>query len=108
MAATFTWKISQLERLCETGEIQTVHYVVDARTEDLAYSAGAYGSLGLDPADPGSMIPFASVTEDEVLTWVKHKLTGEKVAEVEAALQKQLDEQRTPTVAQGLPWAVAA
>jgi hypothetical protein len=108
MADTYTWKVAQLERLCETGEIQTVHYTVDARSEDLAYSAGAYGSLGLDPADPGSMIPFASVTEDEVLTWVKHKLTGEKVAEVEAALAQQLSEQRSPTVAQGLPWAAAA
>jgi hypothetical protein len=35
---------------------------------------------------------------------VKRKLTGERVAEIEAALQKQIDEQRTPTVAQGLPW----
>jgi hypothetical protein len=108
MADTYTWKVAQLERLCETGEIQTVHYTVDARSEDLAYNAGAYGSIGLDPADPDAMIPFADVTEEEVLTWLKHKLTGEKVAEVEAALSQQLSQQRTPTVAQGLPWAAAA
>jgi hypothetical protein len=36
---------------------------------------------------------------------VQEKLTAEKVDELKAALQKQLDEQRNPTVAQGLPWA---
>lgn len=105
---TFTWKISQLERLCATGEIQTVHYTVDARSGDLAYNAGAYGSLGLDPADPDAMIPFAEVTEEQVVTWLQEKLTAEKVADVEAALQQQLDDQRSPRVAAGVPWTTAA
>jgi len=35
---------------------------------------------------------------------VQHKLTGEKVAEIEAALQQQLDLQRQPVTGQGLPW----
>jgi hypothetical protein len=40
-----------------------------------------------------------------VISWVKEKLGGdEKVAEIQAALQAQLDQQRTPTTAQGLPW----
>jgi hypothetical protein len=36
---------------------------------------------------------------------VKDKLTEEKVSEVEAALQAQLDEQAAPSKAAGLPWA---
>jgi len=108
MADTYTWKVAQLERLCATGEIQTVHYTVDARSEDLAYSAGAYGSLGLDPADPDSMIPFADVTEEEVISWLQAKLGDEKVAEIEQALSDQIENQRAPKVAQGLPWAVEA
>jgi hypothetical protein len=36
--------------------------------------------------------------------WVKEKLTEEKVAEIEAALQAQLDEQRAPSKAAGVPW----
>ena len=35
---------------------------------------------------------------------VEEKLTAEKVTEVEAALQAQLDEQKTPTKASGTPW----
>jgi hypothetical protein len=40
-----------------------------------------------------------------VVGWVKEKLTAEKVTEIEAALQTQLDEQRQPTKAGGLPWS---
>jgi hypothetical protein len=75
---------------------------VDA--SDGTYSAGAYGSIGFErPED--DMIPFADLTEEIVIGWVKDKFGDEKVAEVEAALQSQLDEQRAPSKASGLPWA---
>jgi hypothetical protein len=75
---------------------------VDAK--DDTYTAGASGSFGVERPD-GEKIPFADLTPEVVVGWVQEKLSAEKVEEVEAALQKQLDEQRTPTVAQGLPWA---
>ena len=102
MATTFTWKIAQLERETSDGYVYTAHYTVDAK--DDTYSAGAYGSIGLERPE-GELIPFADLTEDLVITWLKHQLTGEKVAEIEAALQGQLDEQRSPSKAAGLPWA---
>jgi hypothetical protein len=41
-----------------------------------------------------------------VIGWTQEALGGdEKVAEIEAALQGQLDEQHAPTKAAGLPWA---
>jgi hypothetical protein len=66
-------------------------------------AAGAYGSLGLERGD--TLVPFADLTEATVVGWVKEKLTAEKVTEIEAALQAQLDEQRQPTKAGGLPWS---
>jgi hypothetical protein len=40
-----------------------------------------------------------------VIGWVKEALGGdEKVAEIEAALQLQIDEQRHPSKAAGVPW----
>lgn len=103
MATTFTWKIGQLERTTSDGMVQTCHYTIDAKDE--AYSAGAYGSVGLSPADPETMIPFADLTEAQVISWVQEKLGGaDKVAEIEAALQAQLDEQHQPSKATGLPW----
>lgn len=102
MSTTFTWNIAQLERETTDGYVYTAHYTVDAK--DDTYSAGAYGSIGLERPEDEDLIPFSDLTQEIVVGWVKEKLTEEKVAEVEAALQAQLDEQHNPTKAAGVPW----
>ena len=103
MTTTNTWKVANLERHTADGIVYTVHYTVNAN--DGTYDAGAYGSIGLEaPVEGGEVIPFADLTEEVVIGWVQDALTAEKVAEVEAALQAQLDEQHAPTKASGLPW----
>ena len=102
MSTTFTWKVSQLERETADGFVYTAHYTVNA--SDGTYSSGAYGSVGFER--PDTLIPYSDLTEDQVIEWVKEKIGGsEKVTEIEAALQSQLDEQRTPTKASGIPWS---
>jgi len=97
---TFTWKISDLERTTADGKVNVVHYTINA--EDGTYSSGAYGSLGFD----GDVTtPYADLTEEIVVGWVKDQLGAEKVTEIEAALQGQLDEQAAPTKANGTPWS---
>ena len=99
----YTWGIAQLERHTADGVVYTCHYTINAA--DGTYSAGAYGSVGLEQPDPDNIIPFADLTKDLVIGWVQEKLGGdEKVAEISAALQAQLDEQHAPTKAQGVPW----
>jgi hypothetical protein len=100
MTNIITWNVANLERETSNGYVYTVHYTVDAK--DDTYSAGAYGSLGLERGD--TLIPFADLTPEVVVGWVKEKFGAEKVAEIEAALQVQLDEQRAPSKASGLPW----
>jgi hypothetical protein len=97
---TISWKIANLERETADGYCFTAHYTINA--EDGTYTAGAYGSIGLER--PETLIPFAQLTEAIVVGWVKDKLTEEKVADIEAALQAQLDEQHAPTKAAGVPW----
>jgi hypothetical protein len=100
---TTTWGIAQMERHTSDGIVIVVHYTVDAN--DGTYFAGAYGSVNLE-APEGNVIPYADLTPEVVIGWVQEKLGGEeKVAEISAALQKQLDEQRTPTTAAGVPWS---
>jgi hypothetical protein len=99
--ATISWKIAQLERETEDGYVFTAHYTVDAN--DGTYSAGAYGSIGLERPN-SELIPFADLTEAVVVGWVTDKLGAEKVAEIQAALQAQLVEQQSPSKAAGLPW----
>ena len=105
MSTTFTWSVATLERTVADGIVGTVHYTVSAA--DDTYSSGAYGSVGLEaPAEGDTVIPYADLTEAGVIEWVKTALGGEeKVTEIEAALQAQLDEQRTPTKASGTPWS---
>ncbi len=102
METVFNWRVANLERETAEGVVFTVHYTISA--EDGTYSSGAYGSIGLEPPDQEAMIPFAQLTEEIVVGWVKEKLTEEKVEEIEAALQAQLDEQHAPSKASGVPW----
>jgi len=97
----YTWAVAQMDRHTADGIVFTVHYTVAAN--DGTYSSSAYGSLGLEQPE-GDVIPYADLTPEIVTGWIKDKFGEEKVTEIEAALQKQLDEQRNPTAAQGLPW----
>ena len=108
MATTFAWKINTLERELSDGYVFTAHYSVVAISDQLdpegnPYNSGAYGSVGFQR--PDNLIPFADLTEDVVIDWVKEALGGdEKIAEVEAALQARIDEMITPTKEAGVPW----
>tara|TARA_R100000005_G_C4921697_1_gene154684 strand:+ start:521 stop:826 length:306 start_codon:yes stop_codon:yes gene_type:complete len=100
--STFTWKVNNLDRTLSDGRVNTVHYTVDARSDDEVYSSGAYGSIGLE----GDVVtPYADLTEEIVVGWVKAALGEDKVTEVQAALDAQLTEQTTPTVGSGKPWS---
>jgi len=98
----FAWGIANLERHTADGIVFTVHYTVAAN--DGTYSSSAYGSIGLEQPE-GNVIPYSDLTPELVIGWVQDKLGGpEKVAEIQAALQAQIDQQRTPTTATGMPW----
>ena len=101
-ATEFAWGIANLERHTADGIVFTVHYTVAAN--DGTYSSSAYGSIGLEQPE-GNVIPYSDLTPELVIGWVQDKLGGpEKVAEIQAALQAQIDQQRTPTTATGVPW----
>jgi len=101
MSTTFTWSIATLERETSDGYVFTAHYRVDAA--DDVYTAGAYGSVGFER--PETLIPYSDLTEEMVIGWVQEAIGGdEKVTEIEAALQAQIDEKRQPTKANGVPW----
>lgn len=101
---TYTWTIANLERNTADGGVVVAHYRVDA--VDGEYTAGAYGSMGFTPdASADGFIAFDSLTEATVIGWVQEAIGGaEKVAEIEAALQAKIDEDKNPTVVAGLPW----
>jgi hypothetical protein len=101
---TITWAVGAMDRQLSNGAVQTVHWSVSAH--DGTYSSGAYGSVGLDqPESDSDLTPYADLTESWAVAAAQAKLGGaEKVAEIEAALQASIDEQRTPVTGSGVPW----
>ena len=99
MTITNTWAIANLERNVADDKITTIHWTLSAT--DGTNTTGSYGSLGVD----GDLkVPYAELTKDTVIGWVKDQLGGEKVADLEKAAAAQLAEQAHPTHATGLPW----
>jgi hypothetical protein len=92
-----TWTISQLDRQTSDGLVTTAHYTVNA--VDGEYSAGSYGTVGFERGD--TFTAYDSLTEDQVIAWVKNKLDVEAI---EAGLQAQIDAQKNPVTATGVPW----
>jgi len=107
---TYTWKVTNLERNVADGKVYTVHYTVNALSDQVDpnnesggfFSAGAYGSVGLD----GDLsVAFEDLTEEVVVGWVKEALGGdEKVAEIQGSLDSVIAEKVAPTKAAGVPW----
>jgi hypothetical protein len=96
-----SWDIANLERHISDGVVFTVHYTV-TRFED-GEQAGAYGSIGLE-APESDFIPYANLTKEIVVGWVKEHFGEEKVAEIEATLANQIQQKLHPTDAAGMPW----
>lgn len=108
LTPTYTWSIANLESHASDGIVYTAHWTVSATAttpEGEEVSAGAYGSVGLEaPAEGDVVIPYASLTPEVVVGWVKEKLGEEQVTSMEEALTSQLEEKITPSSVSGLPW----
>jgi len=92
-----TWTIAQLDRQTSDGLVTTAHWRVDAI--DGNYSAGSYGTVGFERGD--SFTAYDSLTEAQVIAWVKEKLDVEAI---EASLAAQIEAKKNPTTAVGVPW----
>ena len=93
-----TWKINQLDRQISDGLVTTAHWRVDA--VDGEYSAGSYGTVGFERGE--TFTPYDSLTEAQVIEWVKEKLDVEAI---EASLAAQIELQKNPVTATGVPWS---
>ena len=100
-----TWKIEQMSVRPQEGSLADVVVTAAWRCTGTSgdYSASNYGSVGFtSPGDP--FIPYADLTEDEVLAWVW--ANGVDKAEVEGNVQRELDNQiNPPVVTLPLPWS---
>jgi hypothetical protein len=98
---TTLWKITQTDYLTADGFITTAHWTCTATDGD--YTASAYSTCSFAAATPS--IPYASVTEQDVLNWIW--ANGVDKTATEASLQSQIDLLKNPVTAAGTPWAAA-
>ena len=92
-----TWTITQLERQTSDGLVTTAHWRCTATDGDL--SASNYGTVGFERGD--TFIAYDSLTEAQVIAWVKDKLDVEAI---EVSLASQIESQKNPVTATGVPW----
>lgn len=106
MAIVNTWIIADCEHDIATGGINAVHWRATAEETlgDDIYTASLYGVINLTP-DPSSadFVAYANVTEAMVRAWVWGSVDQ---AEIEARLAANINGQKNPIKANGLPWSL--
>lgn len=93
-----TWTITQCDRLTSDDFIATAHWTATAVDGD--YTASIYATCSWQPGTP--TIPYAQVTEQEVLEWCW--ASGVDKEATEAALAENIALQKNPVIATGTPW----
>ena len=95
-----TWKIDTLERNVAGGGVVAAHW--SATLVDGDFSASSYGTCGFkpDPSDSG-FVAYDSLTEADVVGWVQAEVDKDAT---EASLAAQIEADKNPTQAAGVPW----
>jgi len=103
MAFNYEWKIVELERNASNGGIMVAHYsctCTDSETGTFKTSVGVE-SFSPDASDP-NFIPFESLTEEIVLSWIQGDTFKE---DMESRLANEVNNIINPVVMTGLPWS---
>ena len=95
---TTTWTITQTNYETANGFITTAHWTATAVDE--GYTASIWSTCSWQPGTP--TIPYADVTMQEVLDWCY--AAGVDKDATEAALAQQIELQKNPVTAVGVPW----
>ena len=99
---TTTWKITQCDRLTADGFITTAHWTASATdgeyTAQPIYSTCSFTK----PEGNVDLTPYDDITEQDVLGWCWSN--GVDKEATEAALAAQIELQKNPVVAAGVPW----
>jgi hypothetical protein len=107
MTVTNTWAVAQMDAYPELdGEpdvVFTVHWTLTGT--DGTHAAGVYGSVGVTVGPGAPFTPYADLTQEQVIGWVKAALGDEQVAFYEANVATQIANlANPPVVTPPLPW----
>jgi len=110
METNFEWVISQLNCAVESEGLANVINVIHWRYNatqvdgDKTYYADTYGSSGVAQPNPQNFIPYADVTEEEVIAWLEQILP---VDDMQLSLEANIALQINPVeITLPLPWNI--
>jgi hypothetical protein len=110
MSTTFTWAVKPNGLLTQTisnneNTVTNVLYTVQATD---GTNTTTYNGMTQIPFNPDvSFTPYSSLTQDQVIGWVKTELGTNRVTQIETMLTNQLTTIANPPArptAQALPW----
>lgn len=96
-----TWKINQCDHKTADGFITVAHWTCSG--VDGEFNSSVYSTCGFEDGTPS--IPYANVTEANVLDWIWAH--GVDKAAVEQSIADRIEALKNPVSSTGLPWAVA-
>ena len=104
----YTWNVTQLYTETIEGKED---YVVLANCETIVvdgdYTASLPNVIQFSTEEVGTFIPYADLTEEIVVGWIKESLGENGIISIEACIQGQIDSQINPPqvpVNIPLPW----
>lgn len=108
MAITNTWIIQQMdcypEQNGKTDVVFTIHWTLIG--QEAGFTGSVYGTAGvtLDPDAPYT--PYGDITEIQAISWVKDAMGLAQVADCEANVSAQINNQIVPQIiTPPLPWS---
>lgn len=96
---TYTWTISNLDRRTSDGYIKVAHWQCTGVDGEL--SSSVYATVSFEDGDIN--IPYASVTEADVLGWCW--ANGVDKDATEASIANRIEALKNPVEASGVPWS---
>jgi hypothetical protein len=105
----YTWKVTQLYTQKIEGKED---YVVLAHCKTIGvdgeYTASVPNVIQFSTQEVGTFIPYADLTEEIVVGWIKEVLGEYGVLAIEESIAKQIDTEKNPPVTPEitpLPWS---
>lgn len=111
---TFTWEINPNSLFVENknGNPDTVVLVIfTIKASDGIYNAEHSDMVRFEYDPSAPFIPFASLTKDQVIEWVKNSLPKDKIQAYESMLTERIDSLANPParpVVKVAPWTACS
>ena len=104
------WTVISTERETTNNGITVAHWTasdseVDSSDDSISHYGSSYGSCSYTPDHTaGGFTAYDSLTEADVVAWVKATLGEAMVTDLEGQVAAQIADSKAPAQAHGVPW----